>query len=111
MAKGNFPRGGGGNMNALMKQAQKLQQEMEKKKEEHNSKEFEATSGGGMVKVTVYGSNIMKSVEISPEVIDPDDIEMLQDLIIAATNEALRIADETEKQELGKLTGGLGLGF
>ena len=89
--RGGFPGGGmPGNMNNLMKQAQKMQRQMEEKTKEIEEKEWEATSGGGAVKVKVSGKKEIVSVELSEEVVDPDDIEMLQDLIIAATNEALR---------------------
>lgn len=113
MAKGGFPRGGmgGGNMNAMLKQAQKMQQDMIKKQEELDAREFTASSGGGVITATVFGRKELKSIEIKPEAVDPDDIEMLQDLVIAAVNEALRIANETVAEELGKLTGGLNLGF
>lgn len=112
MARGGFPRGGGGgNMNAMLKQAQKMQQDMVKKQEELNEQVFEAAAGGGMVKVAVYGRKELKSIEINPAAVDPDDVEMLQDLVLAATNEALRLADETVAAEMGKLTGGLNLGF
>ena len=112
MAKGGFPRGGaGGNMNAMARQMQKLQQDLLKKQEELNEREFEASAGGGMVKATVYGRKELKSIEISPDVVDPDDIEMLQDLVLAAINEGLRVAEETVAEEMGKLTGGMNLGF
>ena len=113
MARNNFPRGGmgGGNMNALVKQAQKMQQDMLVKQEELNGKEFEAAAGGGVVKATVYGRKEIKSIEIAPEAVDPDDVEMLQDLILAAVNEALRKADEAVSAEMGKFTGGMNLGL
>lgn len=113
MAKGGYPRGGmgGGNMNAMLKQAQKMQQDMIKKQEELDEMEFSASVGGGMVTATVYGKKELKSIDIKPEVVDPDDVEMLQDLVLAAVNEALRTAGETVAAEMGKLTGGLNLGF
>lgn len=115
MARGNNFRGGmgggGNNMNAMLKQAQKMQENMMKKQEELNDQEFEATAGGGAVKVTAYGRKEIKSIEIAPQAVDPDDIEMLEDLILAATNEALRAADESVSSEMGKLTGGLNLGL
>lgn len=112
MAKGGFPGGmGGGNMQQLMRQAQKMQQDMAQKQEELNQREFEAASGGGVVKVVVYGNKTIKSIEISKEVVDPDDVEMLQDLVLAGTNEALKKADEAVSSEMGRLTGGLNLGF
>ena len=97
MAKrGGFPGGMGmpGNMNNLMKQAQKMQRQMEEGQKELEAKEFSAKAGGGAVEVTVSGKKEVLKVQLSQEVVDPDDIEMLQDLIMAATNEALRMADE-----------------
>ncbi len=114
MAKrGGFPGGMGmpGNMNNLMKQAQKMQRQMEEGQNELESKEFIAKAGGGAVEVTVSGKKEVLKVKLSQEVVDPDDIEMLQDLIMAATNEALRMADEANNELMGKMTGGLGGGF
>ena len=113
MAKrGGFPGGGmPGNMANLMKQAQKMQRQMEEQAKEMETKEFSATAGGGAVEVTVSGKKEVLKVQLSQEVVDPDDIEMLQDLIMAATNEALRMADEANNELMGKMTGGLGGGF
>ena len=114
MAKrGGFPGGMGmpGNMNNLMKQAQKMQRQMEEGQKELEAKEFSAKAGGGAVEVTVSGKKVVLKVQLSQEVVDPDDIEMLQDLIMAATNEALRMADEANNELMGKMTGGLGGGF
>ena len=114
MAKrGGFPGGMGmpGNMNNLMKQAQKTQRQMEEGQKELEAKEFSAKAGGGAVEVTVSGKKEVLKVQLSQEVVDPDDIEMLQDLIMAATNEALRMADEANNELMGKMTGGLGGGF
>ena len=110
MAKrGGFPGGGmPGNMNNLMKQAQRMQRQMEESQKELETKEFTAKAGGGAVTVTVTGAKVAKSVEISKEVLDPDDVEMLQDLIVAATNEALSQVDEENSKVMGKMTGGLG---
>ena len=111
MAKrGGFPGGMGmpGNMNNLMKQAQKMQRQMEESQKELESKEVTAAAGGGAVKVTVSGKKEIVKVELQEEVVDPEDIEMLQDLIMAATNEALRQIDEMSQAEMSKLTGGLG---
>ncbi|MEL7598310.1 MAG: YbaB/EbfC family nucleoid-associated protein, partial [Clostridiaceae bacterium] len=94
MAKGGFPGMGGMNMNNLMKQAQKMQQQMEKMQAELEEKEFTATAGGGVVKVTVNGKKQILDIEIDPEAVDPDDVEMLQDLILTACNQALQTADE-----------------
>ena len=92
----------------LMKQAQQMQRDMQKLQEELNEKTVEATAGGGVVKVVATGSKEIKEIVINPEAIDPDDVEMLQDLILAAVNEALRKADEMVSQEMGRITGGLG---
>ena len=112
MAKhGGFPMGGMGNMQQLMKQAQRMQENMTKKQAELNAREFSAASGGGMVKVTVNGAREVLSVEIDPQCVDPDDVEMLQDLVLSAVNSALKEAAATVEQEMGKLTGGMNLGF
>ena len=102
---------GGGNMQQLARQAQKLQQQMTKKQEEIEAREFEATAGGGMCTAVVNGKKELLSLSIKPEAVDPDDVEMLQDLVIAAVNEALREAGETMDREMGKMTGGLGMGL
>ena len=106
--KGGFPGGMPGNMNNLMKQAQRMQRQMEEQQKELEEKEFVATAGGGAVKVTVTGKREVTKVELSPEAVDPDDIEMLQDLIVAAVNEALRQVDEANASNMSKLSGGLG---
>lgn len=112
MAKrGGFPGGMQGNMNNLMKQAQKMQRQMEEKKKELEEKEYTASAGGGAVTVTISGKKEVTSVKLAEEVVDPDDIEMLQDLIIAATNEAFRQMEDDSGAEMAKLTGGLGGGF
>ena len=109
MAKrGGFPGGMPGNMNNLMKQAQKMQKQMEENQKELEEKEFTAAAGGGAVEVTVTGKREVKRVKLSEEVVDPDDIEMLEDLIVAATNEALRKIDEISQASMAKVTGGLG---
>ena len=112
MAKrGGFPGGGmPGNMNNLMKQAQRMQRQMEESQKELEVKEFTAKAGGGAVEVTVTGKKEVTRVKLSEEVVDPDDIEMLEDLVMAATNEALRMADEANAEVMNKMTGGLGLG-
>ncbi|MCX7748888.1 MAG: YbaB/EbfC family nucleoid-associated protein [Clostridia bacterium] len=107
MAKGGFP-GFGGNMGNIMKQAQKMQKDMEKLQAELHEKTVEATVGGGAVTVVASGKKEIQSIVIKPEVVDPDDVEMLQDLVLAAINEALRKADEMVSGEMGKITGGLG---
>ncbi|MBR6159073.1 MAG: YbaB/EbfC family nucleoid-associated protein [Lachnospiraceae bacterium] len=113
MAKrGGFPGGGmPGNMANLMKQAQKMQRQMEETQKELEEKEFTAKAGGGAVEITVSGKKEILKVVLSEEAVDPDDIETLQDLIMAAANEALRQVDEESSQNMGKLTGGLGGGF
>ena len=109
MAKrGGFPGGMPGNMNNLMKQAQRMQRQMEETTKELEEKEYTAAAGGGAVEVTVSGKKELLSVKIAEEVVDPDDIEMLQDLIVAAANEALRQVEETNAANMSKLTGGLG---
>ena len=109
MAKrGGFPGGMPGNMNNLMKQAQKIQKQMEEATKELEEKEVTATAGGGAVEVTVSGKKEVTKVKLAEEVVDPDDIEMLEDLIMAATNEALRQIEEYSAQSMSKITGGLG---
>ena len=112
MAKGGF-RGGMGGMNqaAMMKQAQKMQQEMLRMQEEMENKTYSATAGGGMVTANVNGKHEVVSLEIKPDAVDPDDVEMLQDMILAAVNEAMRAADSDANQTMSKLTGGMNLGF
>ncbi|MDD3415354.1 MAG: YbaB/EbfC family nucleoid-associated protein [Lachnospiraceae bacterium] len=112
MAKrGGFPGGGmPGNMNNLMKQAQKMQKQMEESQKDLETKEFTASAGGGAVQVTVSGKKEITKVKLSQEVVDPDDVEMLEDLIMAAANEALRQMEEETAQAMSKLTGGLGMG-
>ena len=109
MAKrGGFPGGMPGNMNNLMKQAQRMQRQMEEKQKELEEKQYSASAGGGAVTVTVSGKKEVLSVKLSEEVVDPDDIEMLEDLIVAAPNEAFRQAEEDSSQMMSQLTGGLG---
>lgn len=109
MSRKNFGGfGGGANMQQLMKQAQKLQKQMEEVQEELDQKEYEAASGGGMVKVKVSGTRQLLSLEINPEVVDADDVEMLQDLILAAVNEALTLGEETREETMGRVNPGMG---
>lgn len=109
MAKrGGFQGGMPGNMNNLMKQAQRMQKQMEENQKALEEQEFTATAGGGAVEVTITGKREVTKVQLSEEVVDPDDIEMLQDLIVAATNEALRKVEEASAAVMSKLTGGLG---
>lgn len=104
--RGGFPGGMGGfggmNMNNLMKQAKKMQEEMQKSQEELSSKEFDSTAGGGAISVKVTGEKVIKEIKIKPNVVDPDDVEMLEDLILTCVNEALRKVDSAQSQEFGK---------
>ena len=106
--KGGFPGGMPGNMNNLMKQAQRMQKQMEESTKDLETKEFTATAGGGAVEVTVSGKKEVTKVKLSEEVVDPEDIEMLEDLIVAATNEALRKMEEESQEQMAKITGGMG---
>ena len=111
MAKNNF-RGmpGGMNQAAMMKQAQKLQQEMLRMQQEQETKTYTAKAGGGMVSATVNGKHEVVNIEINPEAVDPDDVEMMQDMIMAAVNEAMRTADAEAANNMSRLTGGMNLG-
>ena len=112
MAKrGGFPGGMPGNMSNLMKQAQKMQRQMEETTKELEGKEYSASSGGGAVTVTVSGKKEVTAVKISPEAVDPEDVEMLGDMIMAAVNEAFRQMEDASSQAMSKLTGGMGGGF
>ena len=106
MARQNFGFGGGANMQQLMRQAQKMQQQMAEAQEKLDAAEYEAASGGGMVQVKVSGTREVTSIVIDPQVVDPDDIEMLQDLIMAAVNEALRKGEEARENTMGKMVPG-----
>ena len=108
MARQNFGGFGGGNMQQLMRQAQKLQQQMAEAQEQLDAAEYEAASGGGMVSVKVSGKRELTSITIDPHVVDPDDIEMLQDLIMAAVNEALRKGEETRESTMSRMAPGMG---
>ena len=114
MAKGFNSRGMGGmggNMNNMIRQAQKMQQDMLKAQEELENKTYVAAAGGGVVSATVSGKKELVSVAIDPEAVDPEDVEMLQDMIVAAVNEALRKANDDAASQMSKLTGGLNLPF
>ena len=114
MAKGGFRGGGygGGGMNMnMIKQAQKMQQDMLKMQQELQEKEYKAAAGGGVVTATVNGKHELKDLVIDPDAVDPDDVEMLQDMIVAAVNQAMRSADEEASSSMQKLTGGMGLPF
>ncbi|MDD4239415.1 MAG: YbaB/EbfC family nucleoid-associated protein [Desulfotomaculaceae bacterium] len=97
----------GGNMNKMMKQVQKMQQDMMKLQEELANRTVESTAGGGVVRVVANGKNEISAIEIKPEAVDPEDVEMLQDLVLAAVNDALKKAQDMASQEMGRLTGGL----
>jgi DNA-binding YbaB/EbfC family protein len=110
--KARLPKGMGGgpqNMQAMLKQAQQMQADIETKKAELEEKEYVVSSGGGMIEVTVTGKREVKAIGINPEVVDPEDVEMLEDLLIAALNEAMRKIDEEEERELSSVTGGLNI--
>ncbi|SEN91246.1 hypothetical protein SAMN05216454_1297 [Peptostreptococcus russellii] len=111
--KGGFGGGmpGGMNMNNLLKQAQKMQADMQKQQEELESKEVEASVGGGAVVVKMNGKKELVDIAIKPEVLDPDDVEMLQDLVLSAVNQAINEVDELQKSQMSKLTGGMNLPF
>ena len=111
MAKNNF-RGmpGGMNQAAMMKQAQKMQQELIRMQQEQETKTYTASAGGGMVSATVNGKHELMDIVIKPEAVDPDDVEMLQDMVIAAVNEAMRTADAEAANNMSRLTGGMNLG-
>ena len=108
--KANIPKGLGGpqNMQGMIRQAQKMQEQMTELQEQLDSREYEVKAGGGAVTVVITGKKEIKSLNIAPEIVDPDDIEMLEDLIVAATNEALRKVEEESAAVMSKLTGGLG---
>ncbi len=109
MAKGRMPMGMGGNMNNMIRQAKKMQEDMLKAQEQMEQAEFEATAGGGAVTVKLSGKREFLEIKIKPEVVDPDDIEMLEDLILVAANDALKKVDEANQNSLSKLTGGMNL--
>lgn len=110
MAKGKFGGlGGGMNMGAMLKQAQKMQNDMAKLQEEIAVMETTATAGGGAVTAVVQGTNTLKSLTLKPEIIDPEDIDMLQDLVIAAVNEALRSANDKQTEQMKRVTGGMSM--
>lgn len=109
MGRQNFGGfGGGGNMQQLMRQAQKLQQQMQEAQDKLDEAEYEAASGGGMVSVKVSGKRVITAITIDPQVVDPDDIEMLQDLIIAAVNEALRKGEDAREAAMSRMAPGMG---
>ena len=110
--KARLPKGMGGgpqNMQSMIRQAQKMQEDIEAKKAELEEKEYVVTSGGGMVEITLKGSHEVKSIGLNPEVVDPEDVEMLEDMLVAAFNEAVRQIDEESERELERVTGGLNI--
>ena len=112
--KARIPQGMGGgpqNMNAMLRQAQKMQEDMAAAQAELEEKEYTATAGGGMVTATVDGKHLVRSLELNPEAVDPEDTEMLSDMIMAAVNEAVRKAQADSEETMGKLTGGMNLPF
>ena len=111
MARGGFPGMPGGNMQQMLKQAQRMQANLTRAQEELEAREFEASAGGGMVNVKANGKREILSLEIKPEAVDPDDVEMLQDMVMAAVNEVMRTIETTSNEQMGKLTGGMNLPF
>ena len=112
--KVRLPQGAGGgpaNMQAMLKQAQKMQEDMTAMQEELETREYNVSAGGGVVNVKINGKKELLSVKISPEVVDPDDIETLEDLIVAAVNEAVKKVEASSSEEMQKITGSMGLGF
>ncbi len=107
--KVRLPNNGGGNMNQMLKQAQKMQEDMQNLQADLEQREYTATSGGGLVEVTVDGKHLIKSIKINPDAVDPDDSEMLEDLVTVAVNEAISNAMKDSEEEMGAITGGLNL--
>ena len=110
--RANIPKGMGGgpqNMNAMIRQAQKMQEDMEALQAELDAREYDISAGGGAVNVKINGKREVISIDIKPEIVDPDDIEMLSDILVAAVNEAIKRVDETNNSEMSKLTGSVGL--
>lgn len=107
MARGGFP--GGGNMNSMMKKVQKMQQEMARTQQEIEEKEFSSTAGGGVIEAVFNGKKEVVKIKIDEDVVDPEDTEMLEDLVVAAINDALKKADEYSQKEMGKLTGNINI--
>ena len=109
--RANVPKGmgGAGNMQAMLRQAQKMQEEMAEKQAQLEEKEYDIQAGGGVVSVKINGKKEILAIDIKPEIVDPDDIEMLQDVIMAAVNEVVRQVEETTNQELGQITSGLSI--
>ena len=109
--RANIPKGmgSGGNMNAMLRQAQKMQEDMAVLQEELDAREYEVSAGGGMVKLKINGKKEVLSIDISPDIVDPDDVETLADIITAAVNEGIKRVDDTNSAEMAKITGGMGM--
>ena len=112
--KANIPKGMGGgpqNMQAMLRQAQKMQEDMAAKQEELNEREYDISAGGGVVNVKINGKREILSIDLEPEIVDPDDIETLQDILVAGVNEAIKRVEETNASEMEKITGSMGMGM
>ena len=109
--KARLPQGMGGpsNMNAMLRQARKMQEDMTALQEELEGREYDISAGGGMVKIKITGSKLIKSIEIDPEIVDPDDIETLSDILVAGVNEAISTVEKTNSDEMGKITAGMNM--
>ena len=110
--RANIPKGMGGgpqNMNAMLKQAQKMQEDMAALQEDLDAREYDISAGGGVVGVKINGKKEILSIDIQPEIVDPDDIETLSDILVAAVNEAIKRVDDTNNAEMSKITGSLGM--
>ena len=112
--RANIPKGVGGgpqNMQAMIRQAQKMQEDMAAKQAELDAREYEVSAGGGVVNVKINGKREILSIDLEPEIVDPDDIETLSDILVAAVNEAIKRVDDTNSEEMGKITGAMGMGM
>ena len=112
--KARIPKGMGGgpqNMNAMIKQAQKMQEDMAALQEDLDAREYDISAGGGVVAVKINGKKEILSIDIAPEIVDPDDIETLSDILVAAVNEAIKRVDDTNSEEMSKITGNMGMGM
>ena len=109
--KANIPKGmgGAGNMNAMLRQAQKMQEDMEALQADLDAREYDISAGGGVVALKINGKREILSIDIKPEIVDPDDIETLSDILVAAVNEAIKRVDDTNSEEMSKLTGSVGI--
>ena len=109
--RANYPKGGPGNMNNMMKQVQQMQEDMANLQADLETREYEVSAGGGMVPVKINGKREVLAIDIKPEIVDPDDIETLSDILVAAVNEAIKKVNSTTDEEMGKITGGMGMGM